>query len=195
MVVWNLNIHSMVTWCYIDKWKTLYLSNKTGWYKSTIFCRKFGMRWNKADNLMLGCDWRWGTKKSPTFAMFHWQTNGVGGNQPNFEKQLSNHRHDSMVYNITARRCVLPGDLQGRSRQFPACLFETSEWERSVNMLRQFPLSRVEPTALVVLPIRSCYFCPNQSTFKIHWCYLTELINFMELPLYIYIYFREGGRF
>jgi hypothetical protein len=81
-------------------------------------------------------------------------------------------------------------DLQGRSRQFPACLFETSEWERSVNMRRQVPLSRGEPTALVVLPIRSCYFCPNQSTFKIHWCYLTELINFMELPFYIYIFQR-----
>ena len=47
---------------------------------------------------------------------------------------------------ITARRCVLPGDLQGRSRQFPACLFETSEREGSINMLGQFPLSRSNGT-------------------------------------------------
>ena len=31
------------------------------------------------------------------------------------------------MYTYTARRCVLPRDLQGRSRQFPADLFETSE--------------------------------------------------------------------
>ena len=60
---------------------------------------------------------------------------------------------------------MLPGDLQGRSRHVdddddnddehgesesrnvvPACLFETSELERSMNMLRQFPLSRANST-------------------------------------------------
>ena len=61
---------------------------------------------------------------------------------------------------------MLPGDLQGRSRHVddddddnddehgesesrnvvPACLFETSELERSINMLRQFPLSRANST-------------------------------------------------
>ena len=62
---------------------------------------------------------------------------------------------------------MLPGDLQGRSGHVddddddddddehgesesrnvvPACLFETSELERSINMLRQFPLSKANST-------------------------------------------------